>query len=168
MSKLQKPEGQVTVVDPEREAALARSRKLAELLDSTFQVPGTNFRIGVEAIIGLLPGVGDAVSSMLSTYILYEAARVGASRTTLVRMFGNILFDTLIGLIPLVGDLFDFVFKANSKNARLLEQELHRTAGKARNDSHAMRTLIGLALVIVLLLVLCVVLVLSGLLAAVL
>jgi hypothetical protein len=93
---------------------------LARLLDSAITLPG-GFRIGLDGIIGLIPGVGDAVSALFSLIIMQEAYRRRVPKMILVRMAINILIDTLVGAIPILGDVFDFFWKANIKNARLLE-----------------------------------------------
>lgn len=93
-------------------------------MDSAVRLPGTRFRFGLDPILGLLPGAGDAVSAAISVYLIYEARKLGASRTLLGRMVGNILIDFLVGSIPIVGDLFDFGYKANRRNMKLLGIEI--------------------------------------------
>jgi len=109
---------------PQDEARLKRVRVLSRLLDEQFRIPGTTQRIGLDGLLGLIPGVGDAVGALLSTYILYEAIRLGAPKTVLLRMVANIGIDTVVGAIPVVGDIFDIVWKANKKNAALLQAYL--------------------------------------------
>ncbi|MEX2015297.1 MAG: DUF4112 domain-containing protein [Candidatus Hydrogenedentales bacterium] len=104
----------------EREDILRQVRALADLLDSKFAIPGTNFRFGLDPILGLIPGVGDAVSMALSAYIISQAQRLGLPRHVMARMVLNVLIDGLIGSIPLVGDVFDVLFKANRRNLKLL------------------------------------------------
>jgi len=99
-------------------------RQLTWWMDQGIRVPGTNFRFGLDPIIGLIPGFGDAAGALLGGAILLEAVRARAARYTLLRMSGNIALDALIGAIPLLGDLFDFGWKANSKNLQLLEKHL--------------------------------------------
>lgn len=94
--------------------------RLAWLLDSSIRVPGTDWRVGIDGIIGLIPGVGDAAGAVLSSYILAQAARMGVPKTTLMRMGFNVAIDTVIGMIPLAGDIFDMAWKANLRNVRLL------------------------------------------------
>ncbi len=106
--------------------SLERLDALAKLLDSAFFVPGTNIRMGLDGIIGLVPVVGDLISGALSSYIIWEARRLGASRWVLGRMVTNTLIDTTIGAIPLVGDAFDIVFRTNVKNLALLRKHLAR------------------------------------------
>jgi hypothetical protein len=94
--------------------------RLARLLDSEFRVPGTRFRFGVDGLIGLAPGVGDAIGLALSSYIVMEAWRMGEPPQILVRMIANIVVDSAVGAVPIAGDLFDFVWKANRRNVDLL------------------------------------------------
>ena len=101
-------------------------RKFAVLMDSAVRIPGTQYRVGLDSLIGLLPGVGDAATGLLGAYIVSEAARLGVPRRTLLRMTGNLVLDFLIGAVPLVGDFFDVAWKANLRNADLLESHLDR------------------------------------------
>ncbi|MCA3216229.1 MAG: DUF4112 domain-containing protein [Burkholderiales bacterium] len=105
---------------------LARQRiaLLAQLMDSAFVVPGTRVRVGLDAALGLVPGVGDLASGAIGLYIVLQARELGASRWLQARMMGNLLLDTAVGSVPLVGDAFDVLFKANLRNLRLLQQEL--------------------------------------------
>lgn len=111
-------------------------RKLSHLLDSSIPLPG-GFRIGLDGIIGLIPGIGDAASSLLSTMILYQAYQRGIPRLVLFRMILNLLIDTTIGAIPVLGDLFDFYWKANLKNARLIEAYEANPKGVRRRSAIA-------------------------------
>jgi hypothetical protein len=101
-----------------------RIRFLGELLDSSIPVPGTSRTIGLDAVIGLIPGVGDVVGGLLSGYIILEAARAQVPTMTLVRMLTNVGIDTVVGIVPAVGDLFDAAWKANTKNVMLLQGHL--------------------------------------------
>jgi hypothetical protein len=112
---------------------MQRLRSMAWLLDNSIPLPG-GFRIGLDAIIGLVPGVGDAIGALISVYILNEARMLGAPRSVLLRMSGNVLIETLIGSIPFAGDLFDAGFKANMRNIALLERYHLDPAGSARNS----------------------------------
>lgn len=98
--------------------------KLAWVLDGAIPVPGTGFRFGVDSIIGLVPGVGDVVGLLLGAAILYEGVRIGAPRTLMVRMLRNSVLDAVMGVVPVVGDIADFAFKSNKRNARLLLDHL--------------------------------------------
>ena len=96
---------------------------LASLLDDRFTVPGTNIRFGLDAVIGLIPGIGDAIGAMLSSYLIWRAHQLGASKFTLVRMAGNMAFDTVVGSVPVLGDVFDVTFRANRRNLELLRRQ---------------------------------------------
>jgi hypothetical protein len=109
-----------------RRATLERLERLAQLLDTALVIPGTNFRFGADAIIGLVPGIGDAITTAISAYIVYEARRLGVPRHLLVRMIGNVALDGLVGAVPLVGDVFDTMWRANIRNVRLLRKHLER------------------------------------------
>ncbi|HYL31329.1 MAG TPA: DUF4112 domain-containing protein [Gemmatimonadales bacterium] len=113
------------LTEPERHR-LERVERLATLLDNAIPIPGTRFRIGLDPLLGLLPGLGDALGALASAWILVEAARLGASRTVLARMLYNIAVDTLIGAVPGAGDLFDFVWKSDAKNVALLRRHLEQ------------------------------------------
>lgn len=103
--------------------ARARLRRLAWLLDSAIRLPG-GFSIGIDGILGLVPGAGDLLGAALSSYIVVEAARQRAPASVLLRMVGNVALELVIGVVPLFGDLFDIVFKANLRNVKLLENWL--------------------------------------------
>jgi len=106
---------------------------LAKLMDSQFKIPGTNFRFGLDAIIGLVPGAGDLTTFGISGFMLVIMARNGASGFVMARMILNVLIDTIIGSIPLIGDLFDFAFKSNTRNIRLMQE--HYTEGRHRGGA---------------------------------
>jgi len=109
---------------PQDEARLKRVRLLSRLLDEQFRIPGTTYRVGLDGLLGMIPGVGDAAGALLSTYILYEAIRLGTPKTVLLRMVANIGIDTVLGAIPVAGDIFDVAWKANKKNTTLLHAYL--------------------------------------------
>lgn len=109
-----------------RRAAFARIDRLSRLLDTAFRIPGTNFRFGVDGMIGLVPWAGDAVTTALSAWIVYEAWRIGVPRALLVRMIANVAFDGVVGAVPIAGDVFDILWRANRRNARLLREHLER------------------------------------------
>ena len=132
------------------DARLDRMRAAARLLDSQFRIPGTNIRFGLDAVAGLVPGVGDFAGAVASAYFIYEAARLGAPGTVLARMVTNVGLEALVGAVPILGDLFDVAFKANNRNMRLLEQ--HTVAPDlARRSSR--KTLVWLAVGLVALVV---------------
>jgi hypothetical protein len=98
---------------------------LARLMDGACRIPGLNIRFGLDAIIGLIPGIGDIVSTLVSLYVLAAAQRYGVSRITTLRMGLNIGIDAIIGAIPIVGDLFDLAWKANERNVALLRRHMN-------------------------------------------
>lgn len=110
----------------ERQKARKRLERVAWYLDNSIPIPGLEARIGIDGLIGLLPGVGDTLGALLSSYLLGEAARLGAPKSVLVKMAFNIALDALVGAIPVLGDLFDFVWKANQRNVELLNEYLDR------------------------------------------
>jgi hypothetical protein len=110
--------------DTSTQQSLERLEALAKLMDSAFLIPGTNIRMGLDAIIGLVPVVGDLVSGAISSYLIWEARRLGASRWVIGRMAANTLIDTTFGVIPIVGDAFDVLFRSNMKNLALLRRHL--------------------------------------------
>ena len=97
-----------------------RLERLATLLDSEFRVPGTRFRFGVDGLVGLVPGIGDAAGLAISSYIVLEAWRLGAPPPILMRMVANLALDSVVGSVPIAGDLFDMAWKANKRNMNLL------------------------------------------------
>ncbi len=108
------------------EATFARLDTLARVMDSIVTIPGTNVRLGLDAVLGLVPVVGDVLSQVISSYIIWEARRIGVSRLTMARMIGNSLVDMAVGAVPVVGDAFDVAFRANVRNLALLKAELER------------------------------------------
>jgi hypothetical protein len=119
-------------IDPTQAfAALDRARRLSRVLDTAIALPGTSFRFGLDPIIGLVPGFGDAIGFALSAYIIIVASRVGVPRRVLWRMLLNVAIDAVIGAIPVAGDLFDFAWHANARNVRLFERAISRAAQPA-------------------------------------
>ena len=125
------------------------SNALARLLDTAIRIPGTNIRLGLDAVLGLIPGAGDAVGALLSSYIILAAARQGAPRAVLLRMIGNVAIDSVIGAVPVLGDIFDIAFKSNARNAALLERVAVQPAAVAKSSRR-----VGILLVVGLLVVL--------------
>lgn len=101
-----------------------RVHRLARLWDSRWELPGTNLRFGLDSIVGLVPGIGDLLGAGVSLYIVREAKELGVRRRTRLRMLTNIAVETVVGSIPLVGDLFDAAWKANQKNVHLIEKHI--------------------------------------------
>lgn len=108
------------------EQSLARLEALARLMDGAFTIPGTTIRVGLDGLIGLLPVVGDVINGIVSSYLIWEARQLGASRWVIGRMMANTAVDTLFGAVPLIGDAFDVLFRANMKNMALLRRHLER------------------------------------------
>jgi|JI6StandDraft_1071083.scaffolds.fasta_scaffold62373_2 hypothetical protein len=118
---------------PGDDRSLAQITLLAKLMDSAVEIPGLKTRIGFDAVLGLIPGVGDIASSVVSFYVLQVANRRGASRITLLHMTFNILCDWIIGSVPLAGDVFDIFWKSNQRNVKLLLQDEGAVAGVHRS-----------------------------------
>ena len=114
----------IKTAGPSREDAMARITLVAKLMDSAFLIPGLNRRVGLDAVLGLVPGVGDALSAALASYIIWEARQLGLPRWKIARMIGNVAADTAIGAIPFAGDVFDVFFKANERNLRIIHEHL--------------------------------------------
>ena len=113
-----------------------RVRALGKLLDNSIVVPGTGWKIGLDPIIGLIPGIGDLIGAVLSGYIILEGARADMPPVMIARMLMNVGFDTLVGAVPVLGDVFDAAWKANTKNVALLERHLSSgapTSGEKRS-----------------------------------
>jgi hypothetical protein len=111
---------------------LERMRRVGWLLDNSIPIPGTRFRLGIDQLIGLVPGIGDLAGGVLSLYIIVEAYRLGVPRTLLARMGWNVAVDTLVGEVPILGDLFDIGFKANVRNLALLDGHFQHPAETQR------------------------------------
>ncbi len=137
-----------------RENPSAGGSDFADLMDRRFTIPGTNIRYGIDAIIGLIPGIGDWLGGLAALYIPVQAVFRDVTVPVIIRMFINIIIDVLIGAIPILGDIFDFAWKANIRNARLLDQ--YQNDPKATNTkSHWLNwsVVIFFVLIIVLLLI---------------
>ncbi len=112
--------------EEQQRAALERLEKFSRFTDSSIGIPFTRFRFGAEALIGLIPGIGDAAGLALASYVLLEAQRAGASKAVKLRMLRNMLIDFLGGRLPVVGDAFDAIYKANTRNTELLRNYLEK------------------------------------------
>jgi Domain of unknown function (DUF4112) len=139
---------EIIALKPAQHKRVQRVRQLAKLLDEAILIPGTNRRIGLDPIIGLIPGGGDTASMLMSAYIVVEAALLGLPATTLLKMVGNIVVDAFAGTIPVLGDLFDVVSKANMRNLKLLDGHLAEPEFRAKPDK-LLVTLIVVLLAIV-------------------
>jgi hypothetical protein len=115
-----------------RAERIARIDALATLLDTAFVVPGTQIRFGLDALIGLVPAIGDVITTLLALYIVREARELGAPRLLIMRMLGNVALDGLFGAVPLVGDAFDVVWRANRRNLKLLRDHLDAVERRSR------------------------------------
>lgn len=126
---------------------LERLRRLAYWMDAGLRVPGTQLRFGLDPIIGLVPGFGDAAGAVLAVGIMTEAVRRGTSRFTLARIAANIALDALFGAVPLIGDVFDAGWKANLRNVALIERHVAAPTG-ARKEDRLFVVLLGGALLL--------------------
>ena len=131
--------------DPEwesRERTRANVRQLAWLMDTAFVIPGTKFRVGLDAIIGLIPFAGDLIGMAVSSYLIMTAARLGVPRSVIMRMLMNTGTDVALGAVPLAGDVLDAAWRANARNAALLERSLDDPKSTGRSSFWLM---VGLA-----------------------
>jgi hypothetical protein len=140
-------EGPGTGLSPEHRAHVDRARAIARLLDDAIRIPGTRFGIGLDPVLGLVPGAGDLVGALLSGYVVVVAVRVGVPRAVVARMIGNIGIDALVGAVPVLGDLFDAGFRSNLRNVALLERWTADPAG-ARRGSAGLVALVVLVLLL--------------------
>ena len=133
------------LTQPSTDTRLARARVLARALDSAVGIPGTKVRFGLDPIIGLVPGLGDLAGAALSGYIVLVGIQLGASRSVVLRMLANVAIDTVVGAVPLVGDLFDAGWKSNNRNVALIERHV-AAPGPTRTSSRLMIGLVALVL----------------------
>jgi hypothetical protein len=119
---------------PRQERRLAGLRRIAELLDNAFLVPGTSYRVGLDPIVGLLPVIGDLISPLFAIGMLLQARDLGVPKVVQARMVINVAIDALVGAVPVLGDLFDFGWKANEKNFSLLELHAREERRGSRTD----------------------------------
>jgi hypothetical protein len=136
-------------MNQQRTNRTATLERVAYILDDAFRIPGTNFRFGVDALLGLLPGGGDVAGGVMAAYTLLIAMRVGAPKSVLVRMGANIAIDAIVGAVPVLGDLFDAGFKANRRNVELLQRYVDQPV-PARRGSRAVVAAIFLVLLLIL------------------
>ena len=131
---------------------LAGLENLAKLLDNQFAIPGTNFRFGLDGIIGLIPYIGDVAGFIVAGFLMRTMSRKGAGPILMLRVMGNYILDTVVGVVPILGDLFDFGFKANRRNVELLKK--YYASGDIKPDAARSVGWIGLMLLVVFLLAL--------------
>ncbi len=133
-------------------AKLAHLRQVSDLWDRALSVPGTRWRVGLESLVGLLPVGGDVIGLVLSSYILLQALQFGLPKTVLLRMVFNIVLDATAGSVPILGDLFDTTWKANTKNVNLLEAHVRSPeTTRAVERRYVFLILAGLALILLVL-----------------
>ena len=119
---------------------LKRIRKIATLLDSAIGIPGTKFRIGLDPILGLIPGGGDLITAGISAYMIYLAASFGLKKEEIGKMIGNVALETILGSVPLAGDIFDAYFKANLRNLEILENHLAKSKVESQDSKVSLKT----------------------------
>ena len=141
-------------------------RDLARVLDSQFRVPGTNRTFGVDAVVGLMPGVGDVAGLVMSAGVILKAVGLGARGATVVRMVLNSTVDAVVGTVPVLGTIFDFVFKANTRNVRLLEEHVRDPRATRAASAKSVRRTMALVVVAFVVVMVAVVALLTWLLAA--
>ncbi|PSB50535.1 DUF4112 domain-containing protein [filamentous cyanobacterium Phorm 6] len=130
-------------------ASLRRLRQISHLLDNAIPIPGTKYRIGLDPILGLIPGGGDVIGSIFAGYVVFKSAQMGVPQETLVKMAANIVFDTVAGTVPVAGDLLDVAWKANVKNIELLDAHLGSPEqGKKADWLFVAALLLGLMLIV--------------------
>jgi len=140
-------------IDEIIEERVIRLKRLSERLDETFTIPGTDYKIGIESIIGVIPLIGDLIGGIISTYIMYSGIKIGVSPRIIAQMAANIAIDFTIGSIPIIGDIFDFIWKANKKNVELIEETTLRNEEHNKINYLIIATLIvGLVAIILLIL----------------
>jgi Domain of unknown function (DUF4112) len=124
------------------ERRLRQLNTLSHVLDNAIPIPGTRWRVGLDSLVGFIPGVGDLVGAGLAFYIIFEAARLGCPTHTLLRMVGNVGIDTLLGTVPILGDLFDIGWKANVRNVALLRAQAAELGQERQRSSRQLRRLV--------------------------
>lgn len=110
----------------DREAIISEFERVSRLLDSRWRIPGTSMRFGIDPLLGLVPGLGDVATGLVSAYIVLMAKRLGLPKHVMARMAGNVALDVVVGSIPLLGSVFDLFYKANRRNFRLLQEHVER------------------------------------------
>ncbi|MBD2446930.1 DUF4112 domain-containing protein [Nostoc sp. FACHB-152] len=142
------PYSQIPHIAPDATSSLRRLRQLSRVLDQAFTIPGTRVSVGLDPLLGLIPVGGDVLGLVFSSYIILESARMGASKATLGRMILNLIIDSLVGSLPVGGDLFDFAWKSNEYNIKLLEEHLKSPRSNQKADTwFVLAVLVGLLLI---------------------
>jgi hypothetical protein len=143
------PSGTPSGVAIARGPKIERLRWIVQILDESIRVPGTNFKFGLDALIGLIPGGGDLAGALMSGVIIHAAVRSGVPKSILLAMLTNAAIDMMIGFIPLFGDAFDFAFKANRRNLDLLERYLEHPDATRRASTSFVALVVGSTVLIV-------------------
>ncbi len=130
----------------ERKKGVTGALRLAKVLDTAFRIPGTRIRFGIDPLLGLVPGLGDAIAAVLGSYIIWTALRAGAAPVLIARMIGNIAIDAIVGAVPVAGTVFDVFFKAHRRNAHLLAEW---SRSPAATEARQRRTLWALVIIVV-------------------
>ena len=126
MDRPQRPQPMGFPVGSDPAAVRRRIEALEQLLERSFVVPGINRPVGLDAIVGLVPVLVDAITAAMGAYLVWEASNLGMPRWKIWRMAGNVAFDTALGAIPVAGDAFDFFFRSNSRNLRIVKRHLDK------------------------------------------
>ncbi|EAW34869.1 DUF4112 domain-containing protein [Lyngbya sp. PCC 8106] len=144
MNPKSSPKRSIPTTDDQSKASVVKHlRQFSNILDNAIRVPGTTYGIGLDPIIGLIPGGGDLLGGLLSAYIMLRAFRLGVPKEILVRMASNIATETLVGTVPVVGDVFDVAWKANVKNVDLLEDHVNSPQMGQKADRLFVIVLVG-------------------------
>ncbi|MEL7034789.1 MAG: DUF4112 domain-containing protein [Cyanobacteria bacterium J06592_8] len=152
MNPKSSPKHSVSALHDESKASTMRHlRQFSHLLDNAIKVPGTSYGIGIDPIIGLIPGGGDLLGGLFSAYIMLRAFQLGVSKAILIRMASNVATETVAGTVPVVGDLFDVAWKANVKNVELLEAHVNEPQIGQKADHLFVIILVGGLLLFILL-----------------
>ena len=121
-----RPMGVELPVGTDAASVRRRIEAMEKLLENSFTIPGVNYRIGLDSVAGLVPVVGDFVTAAMGMWLVWEAKNLGLPKWKLWRMTGNVAFDTAVGAIPVVGDAFDFLFRSNTKNLKIVKRHLDK------------------------------------------
>ena len=126
MEQMQRPRPMGVPLGTDPAAVRQRIEAMERLLERSFTIPGIRMPVGLDAVAGLIPVVGDLLAAALGAYLVWEASNLGLPKWKLWRMAGNVAFDSAVGAIPLAGDLFDFLFRSNSRNLRIVKRHLDK------------------------------------------